>query len=137
MANPQMYELSPKALAFMRESDSRYSQNHRTMAGMALRGGDPQLLTNPHLGDYADILLQPPLVEYFAALIQMADANPQVSAMARDRINGMSPELQTAIQRLYTEVQQLHTLDAIADGKIPNKSFVKGRLVPLITGSSN
>ena len=137
MSNPQMYALSPKALALVKDYESRYSANHRALAQLALMGGDLEVLMNPHFGEYADILLQPPIVEYVSALRQMRDANPQVAEMARERINRMSPELRTEIQRLFSIVQHLHSLDAIADGKIPNNSFVKGRLVPLITSRSS
>jgi|SRR3989344_5388337 len=132
MSNQTMYELSPKALARIKDYESRYSTSHRAMNQLALRGGDPELLMNPHLGDYADILL-PTFLSYATALRQSRDKDPQVEAKGLATVRAMTPE----IQRLCSVVQNLHRLDAIANGRIPNNSFVKDRLIPLIRGSSN
>ena len=132
MSNPQMYEPSSKALELLMEYEQTRSFSERAMTHLAFREGDIELLTNTHLEDYGDILL-PPFLVYMNALRQMKDENPQVAAMGRQRYNAMTP----GIRRLVSTVNHLHGLDAIADGKIPNKSFVDGRLVPLITGSSN
>jgi len=121
-----MYELSPKALARIRDYESRYSKEHRAMMGLALKGQDPELLMNPHLGDYADLLL-PALLTYATALQQMKDTNSQVSNMGIQRVMAMTPE----IQRLCSLVNAFHALD-VGQREIPNRKFAESKLVPLV-----
>ena len=121
-----MYALSPKALEFMRETERRYSRDHIAMSGLALKEGDIELLKNPHLGDYADILLQP-LLDYATALRQSKLANPQIAAMWRDTLVKMTPN----IERLCELVNQMHAID-IEPKMIPNRKFAESRLAPLV-----
>ena len=97
-----------------------------SLKGTALLQGS-DLVDNPNLNDYGRILLAP-AAAYLDAVEQAKSTDPSIRTPGIVKAEVLGSD----IAKLFDMVNGLHALDAIADGKIPNKGIAQAKLWPVI-----